>query len=157
MALTGFRWLVAGLLALAFGWHQAQAQPRGDRTQAQALADAAWDHVRQAGLERACRDFTADRKRWTRMDLYVAVLDFKGQVLAHGANEQLVGRNLMALRDAKSQSFVARMIEAAQSPGGVGWVDYDWPNSFSRSIEAKTAYVRVLPGGAGLVTVGFYR
>jgi signal transduction histidine kinase len=153
-------WIIKalGVAIMAFGFVAgAQAQERGTKDEAKALADAAYEHVKKVGQEQAFKDFTTDKAHWTKKDLYVATTDFEGITLAHGANEKLVGKNMLGVKDANGVSFMAKMIEAAKSPAGTGWVDYDWPNPLTKKIEGKTTYVRVLPGGKTLVSVGFYR
>lgn len=150
------KWL--GALLVAVGCMAgAQAQERGTKDEAKALADAAWEHVKKVGEEKAFQDFTHDKSKWVRKDLYVAATDVEGVTLAHGANEKLVGKSMMAIKDAKGLSFMAKMIDAAKSPSGSGWVDYDWANPLTKKIEGKTSYVRLLPSGKTVVSVGFYR
>lgn len=147
-----------GAMLVAVGFMAgAQAQERGTKDEAKALADAAWEHVKKVGADKAYKDFTSDKANWTRKDLYVAATDLDGVTLAHGGNEKLIGKSMMGIKDANGVSFMAKMIETAKSPAGSGWVDYDWANPLSKKIEGKTTFVRMLPGGKALVSVGFYR
>jgi hypothetical protein len=41
----------------------AQAQERGTKDEAKALADAAWEHVKKVGEEKAFQDFTHDKSK----------------------------------------------------------------------------------------------
>ncbi len=83
----------------------------------------------------------------------VAVLDASGNVLAHGANEKLVGKSLAQLKDADGKAFVQEIMGhvTANKPG---WVDYRWVNPVSKEIEAKSSFVEV-QGGYGFM-VGAY-
>lgn len=153
-------WIIKllGVAVMAVGFMaSAQAQERGTKDEAKALADAAFEHVKKVGAEQAYKDFTSDKAHWTKKDLYVAVTDFEGVTLAHGGNEKLVGKNMMGIKDANGVSFMAKMIETAKGSSGTGWVDYDWANPLSKKIEGKTSFVRVLPGNKTLVSVGYYR
>ncbi|MFN5048087.1 cache domain-containing protein [Roseateles sp.] len=135
----------------------AQAQARGSKQEAVVLADAAANHVKQVGTDRAFKDFTHDKTKWVRKDLYVAVTDLEGKVLAHGGNERLIGKHMMAVRDATGFAFMARMIEVAKSPQAQGWVDYEWANPQTKRIEGKSSLVRLLPDGQSVMSVGYYR
>lgn len=147
------RWLalVAILAMLCAG--AARAQDRGDRAEARAMVDDAVQHVLVAGPERAFRDFT-DRSNatWHRKDLYVFAYTFAGVSVAHGANDKLVGKNLIDIRDPNGKFVIKELRDAALRGGG--WVDYEWPHPVSLKIEAKSSYVRKLGNFDGFVGVG---
>jgi signal transduction histidine kinase len=76
-------------------------------------------------------------------------------VLAHGANEKLVGKNLIDFKDQNGKLFVQELI--ATGSKGEGWVDYDFSNPVSKKVEPKSSYVKKIPGFDGIVLVGAYR
>jgi signal transduction histidine kinase len=149
------RWIVGAVASLALVGG-ALAQERGTKDEAKALVDAAWEHVKKVGPEKAFKDFTEDKANWTKKDLYVMAADGKGITLAHGANAKLVGKGMLGVKDANGVAFMATMLELANSKGS-GWVDYDWPHPVTKKIEGKSSYVRKLPSGDGFVGVGIYR
>lgn len=152
------RRLACGLpLALLLAGGAALAQEHGSKDEAKALADSAWEHVKKVGKEQAFKDFSTDKAAWTRKDLYVIATDFNGVTLAHGGNARLVGKSMMGVKDANGVVFVTKMIEAAKSAAGNGWVDYDWPHPQTKKIEGKSTYVRKMASGDGFVAVGVYR
>ena len=134
----------------------AMAEERGTKDEAKAMADAAFEHIKKVGPEKAYKDFTTDKAKWTKKDLYVFVFDMKGNMLAHGANDKLVGKNMIEMRDAKGLSGPAEMAKIAKGPGS-GWYDYDTENPMTKKIAAKSTYVRNLPGADAYVGVGIYR
>lgn len=146
--------LVALILAAGLAG-TAAAQERGTRGEALALAQEAFDHIKKAGPEKAYADFTHDKARWTRKDLYVMAYDAQAICLAHGANDKLVGKDLSAVKDAAGRPVVLGLIGMAKKGGG--WFDYDWPHPQSKKIEAKSTYARPLPSGEGFIGVGIYR
>lgn len=88
-------------------------------------------------------------------DLYVFVSEIDGDLLAHGANPGLVGRDLGALVDANGKPFVQEMIEIARNVGE-GWVDYVWSNPKTKKMEPKST--RILRFGEKYyVGVGIYK
>lgn len=134
---------------------QAATEERGTKEEARAMTDAAFDHVRKVGFDKACADFSSDKAAWTRKDLYVIAFDTKGTFKAHGANDKLVGRDMSNMKDASGKLIYAAMADTVAKGGG--WVDYDWAHPVTKKVEGKTTYVRKTPGGEGFLGVGIYR
>jgi len=141
---------VACFSGLAFA-----ADERGTKDEAKAMTDAAFEHIKKVGPEKAYKDFTTDKANWTKKDLYVMVYDGKGVNLAHGANEKLVGKDLSAMKDGNGVPIVGGLISLAAKGGG--WFDYDWPDPITKKLAPKSTYARKLPSGEGFVGVGIYR
>jgi len=152
-ALTRFVVSIATALCLTGA---AMAQEHGTRDEAKAMAEAAVAHIKKVGADKAFDDFTKDKANWTKKDLYVFVNDLEGVSKAHGANEKLVGKSLLMLKDQNGKEFVKEMIEVASSKGD-GWVDYDWAHPVTKKVEGKTSYVKRVAGANLLVGVGVYR
>ncbi len=133
----------------------AAAQERGTKEEAVALTQAAYEHIQKVGPQKAYADFTHDKARWTRKDLYVMAYDAQAICLAHGANDKLVGKDLSAIKDATGRPVVPGLLGVAKKGGG--WFDYDWPHPQTRKIESKSTYARPLPSGEGFIGVGIYR
>ena len=133
----------------------ASAQERGTREEAKAMTDAAVEHVKKVGAEKAFKDFNTD-KAWRKKDLYVIAFDSKGICMAHGANERLVGKNLYENKDASGKRMTAEMLKLVTTAGS-GWTDYDFVNPVTKKIEPKSTYGRKLPNFDGIVGVGVYR
>jgi signal transduction histidine kinase len=131
------------------------AQERGNKEEAKALADAAFEHIKAVGPEKAYKDFTTDKAAWNKKDLYVMVYDSKAVALAHGANEKLVGKDLSALKDANGVPIVVGLIGLAAKGGG--WFDYDWPDPITKKLMGKSTFARKQPNGEGFIGVGIYR
>jgi signal transduction histidine kinase len=149
--------LTAATMALTLCYAStAMAQERGTKDEAQAMVAAAVDHVKQVGPEQAFKDFTTDKARWTKKDLYVIAFDMKANMKAHGANEKLIGKNHIDMKDANGVMFTAEMVKLAQSKGE-GWVDYQWVHPQTNKISPKSSYVRKLANYDGFVLVGIYR
>jgi signal transduction histidine kinase len=155
---SGLRNLLKGtavvLLTLSVGVG-AFAQERGTKAEAKAMADAAYEHIKKVGPEKAYKDFTTDKANWVKKDMYVMVYDNKSVGLAHGANEKIVGKDMSNVKDANDVPIVPSLI--ALSAKGGGWLDYDWPDPVTKKIAAKTTYARKLPNGEGFIGVGVYQ
>lgn len=131
------------------------AEDRGTKDEAKAMVDAAFEHIKKVGAEKAYKDFTTDKANWTKKDLYVMVYNNAGVALAHGANEKLVGKDMTAVKDGNGVPIVSGMIALAAKGGG--WFDYDWPDPVTKKMMAKSTFARKQPNGEGFVGVGVYR
>jgi cytochrome c len=134
----------------------ATAQEAGTRVEAQEMVDLAVEHVKKVGPEQAFKDFTVDKATWTKKDLYVMVYDAKGTCVGHGANQKLIGKNLIALQDPNGKLLVKDLTDTAMQKGS-GWVDYEWPHPVTKKIESKSTYVRKMLNYDGWLGVGVYR
>lgn len=148
--------LGAGLTMALLAGSSAVAAEAGTKEEAKAMAMAAVEHVKKVGPEKAFKDFTTDKAAWTRKDLYVMAYDSKGNCVGHGANEKLVGKNLIELKDPNGKQLVKEMTDAAMGKGSA-WVDYDWPHPQTKKVEGKTTFVHKLANFEGWVGVGVYR
>lgn len=147
------------LLALAlvgFVALGALAQDKGTRDEAKALAEAAAAHVKKVGTDQAFKDFTNDKANWTKKDLYVFVNDFKGNTVSHGANEKLIGKNFIEMKDQNGKLFIRDMGALAAAKGS-GWIEYDWVHPQTKKVEGKASHVIKLDKYDGYVGVGVYR
>lgn len=149
------RWLLGA--TMVFGLQaQALAQEFGTRDEAKTMVEAAVAHVKKVGPEKAFADFTdKGNKDWQKKDLYVFAYDMKGANVAHGANDKLIGKNLIELKDPNGKLLIQELRTTAQK--GSGWVEYDWPHPQTKKIESKVSFVRKTDGFDGFVGVGVYR
>lgn len=142
-------------LAACFTTMSAFAQEHGSKDEAKAMVEKAIEHVKKVGPDQAWKDFSTS-KDWKSKDLYVIAFDMKANMLAHGANEKLIGKNHMEMKDAAGKPMTAEMVKLVATAGS-GWVDYEWPNPVSKKIESKSTYAKKLPTFDGFVGVGVYR
>lgn len=143
---------VTQFLVLGAAW----AQERGSADEAKALAQKGLAHVKSAGTAKAFEDFSAKDGKWQNKDLYIIVLNFNGEVLAHGTNKALVGKNMMEVKDVNGKAFTRDMVEGAKTKG-TGWNDYMFTNPATKKVEPKSTYYERIPGFDGLVGVGIYK
>ena len=150
------RRLVVVMVALALaGVTVAMAQEHGTKDEAVAMVNAAVDHAKKVGSEQAFKDFSTDKAHWVKKDLYVIAFDMQGNMKAHGANEKLIGKNHMDMKDANGVFFTAEQAKVVQSKGE-GWVTYLWPHPQTNKLATKSTYAKKLPNYDGWVAVGIY-
>lgn len=120
----------------------AQDKSKGTAAEATAMVEKAIAHIKKVGRDKAFADFNNKNGPFTDRDLYVVVYDLKGKVLAHGANEKMIGKDLIDLRDSDGKYFVKERVEMmSKGPGAKGWQDYKFMNPVSRQIEPKSMYL----------------
>lgn len=135
--------LASVLVAMAAAPAFAQKPAKGTKEEAMAMVDKAIAHIKKAGREKAFADFNNKSGPFTDRDLYVVVYDLKGKVLAHGANEKMIGKDVIDLRDVDGKYFVKERVELmSKSPDAKAWQDYKFMNPTSRAIEPKQMYLR---------------
>src|SRR5882757_7350810 len=98
--MTRFLSVLAAALVLGFGLQAAaQDKSKGTAAEATAMVQKAIAHIKKVGREKAFADFNNKSGAFTDRDLYVVVYDMTGKVLAHGANEKMIGKDVIDLRD----------------------------------------------------------
>lgn len=149
--------LVSALLAgfILFSVSGAQASGRGTADEALALVEKA---VTSIAADRLDAFVAINRKDggFVDRDLYIFVLDVNGNMLAHGANPELIGRNMidMKLRDVDGKNFIRDFIDVAKTKGE-GWVDYKWADPVSKDVAPKSSFVK--RSGDMIVGCGIYK
>lgn len=120
----------------------ALAADQGTAEQAIAMTKKAIALIKSAGREKAFAEIANPANaNFHDRDLYVYVYDMHGVTLAHGNNLKMVGKNLLDMKDSEGKPVIKALIEAASSPAGKGWVEYQWPNPVSKTVARKAAYV----------------
>jgi cytochrome c len=84
-------------------------------------------------------EITAKDPKYADRDLYAVVYDMTGKVLAHGANNKMVGKDLIELKDPDGKEFVKERVELAKSKGKF-WQEYKFTDPETRKILPKEAY-----------------
>jgi cytochrome c len=118
--------------------------------EAQAMTAKAAAYLKSVGSEKAFADFNAKDGAWHDRDLYVTVADSHGVALANGANQGLVGKSVLDLKDPDGKPFLREMLAIKDT----GSVSFRWLNPASHAIELKTMYV--VQVGDYTVGVGAY-
>ena len=132
----------AFVLAFATPAALAQDKSKGTRAEATAMVDKAIAHIKKVGRDKAFADFNNKSGPFTDRDLYVVVYDIKGKVLSHGANEKMIGKDVIDLRDVDGKYFVRERVEMmSKGANAKGWQDYKFMNPVTKAIEPKQMYL----------------
>lgn len=122
--------------------------------EARALLDAAHAEIKSKGVEAAVKEFNAGGK-WKGSKAYVVVADFKGHMLAHAANEKIVGKNMYEAKDAAGKAFVQEVIQGVQAKGETN-IEFRWANPQTRKIDDGKMVAKRVPGQDAYVGVTFF-
>jgi signal transduction histidine kinase len=99
--------------------------------------------IKKEGRDKGYAEISNKSGQFTDRDLYLVVYGLDGVVRAHGANEKMIGKNLIELKDVDGKPFVKERVELAQSKGTF-WQDYKFTNPVSKKIEPKQMYCEKL-------------
>ncbi|WP_240668691.1 cache domain-containing protein [Piscinibacter defluvii] len=111
-------------------------------------------YIKSNGKDKGYAEISNKAGQFTDRDLYLVVYGLDGTVRAHGANEKMIGKNLIELKDVDGKPFVKERVELAQSKGTF-WQDYKFTNPVSKKIEPKSMYCERLEDSA--VCGGIYK
>jgi len=120
-----------------------------------ALLDAAVGELKAKGVEGAVKEFNVGGK-WRQGTMYVVVADFKGNLLAHSANEKLVGKNMYEAKDAAGKAFVQDVIKDVSATGDAS-VDLRWANPNTKKIDDGHMLAKRIPGQDAYVGALYFK
>lgn len=125
--------------------------PSVDRETVVDLVRRGYQFVKTSGKSIASREFSDLQNDDYRFgDLYLIMYDANGNILAHGDNKELIGKNYINEKDENGRSYVHDIITKANS--GNGWINVKLNNSF------KSIYVEKIDLGQEIlvITSGMY-
>lgn len=86
---------------------------------------------------------------------YFYVDDWQGNVLAHGGQPDLVGRNIWTFEDSRGVKAVQKLIAAAQTPNGA-FVSYAWRKPDTGVESEKVSFAMGIPEWQWMIGSGAY-
>lgn len=128
------------LSTAALGVH---AQSKATAAEATAMTKKGVAFIKANGKDKAFAEISNKKGQFVDRDLYLVVYGMDGTVLAHGANERLIGKNMIDLKDIDGKPYVQERIDLAKSKGTF-WQDYKFTNPVSKKIEPKSMYCEKL-------------
>jgi cytochrome c len=134
---------IAVLTALLAGTAIAGAAEFATKDEAMAMVKKAAAMIKEQGPQKAYAQIDNKKGQFTDRDLYVVVYGLDGKVLAHGANEKLIGKDMIDAQDVDGKYYVKERVELARSKGTF-WQDYKFVNPTNKKIEPKQMYCEKL-------------
>jgi cytochrome c len=139
--------IILGLAMLGFGM-TAGAADKSTPEQAVAMVKKAGEYVKKHGKEKAFAEFNNPKGQFIDRDLYIFAFlnNGDGIEMANGANQKVVGKNLIGMKDADGKLLIKDILAVGASKSGTGWVDYKWPNPVTGTVDAKRTYIETVDG-----------
>jgi cytochrome c len=122
--------------------------------EATAMVKKGVSFIKANGKDKGHAEISSKESQFKKDDLYLVVYGLDGTVRAHGANEKMIGKNLIELKDIDGKLFVKERVELAQSKGTF-WQDYKFTNPTNKKIEPKAMYCEKLDDA--VVCGGIYK
>ena len=95
--------------------------------------------IKANGTEKGYAEISNKTGQFHFEDLYLVVYGLDGVVHAHGANQKMVGRNLIELKDVDGKAFVKERVELGKAKASF-WQDYKFTNPENKKVEPKSMY-----------------
>jgi cytochrome c len=147
---------LAVITAAAFALGAPAVAKEGNATaeEATAMVKKGVAFIKANSKEKGYAEISNKTGQFNDRDLYLVVYGLDGTVRAHGANEKMIGKNLIELKDVDGKAFVKERVELAQSKGTF-WQDYKFTNPVNKKIEPKRMYCEKLDDA--VVCGGIYK
>ena len=131
--------LIAASMTFALALGSAHATKDAGTEDAIAMVKKGVGFIKVSGKDKGYAEISNKQGQFIDRDLYLVVYGLDGTVRAHGANEKMVGKNLIELKDIDGKPFVKERVEMAQAKGTF-WQDYKFTNPVTKKIEPKSMY-----------------
>lgn len=136
--------VVATLAATVFSGATAWAAAGGvTAKEAEAMVNKGVAFIKANGKDKAYAEISNKAGQFIDRDLYLTVYRNDGMVMAHGANEKMIGHNLVGLKDIDGKEFVKERLELAKTKSSF-WQDYKFTNPVSKKVEPKAMFCESL-------------
>ncbi len=131
------------------------------------IVEAAHDYILKhsgdmASVQHALQTNSAFLDHERKLYIFIHCYDIERQeaiCCGHGIRPELLGKNMWNLRTPNGRLLfheIAQMIEE----NGEGWIEYDWLNPFTKSLQTKISYVKGIvleDGRKAWVGCGFWK
>jgi cytochrome c len=131
------------------------AREFGSKEEAVALVGAVIADLAKTGAAGTLASINNGDPCFRDRDLYIVVVDRSNNTLvASGATPQLVGHDILGLKDSDGKYFAKEVVALAARQKN-GWVDYKFEHPVTRQILQKSTYVEV--AGDLIIQCGIYK
>lgn len=130
--------VAAFLLAAGFATASVAAD-RATAKEAEAMVKKGVAYIKATPRDQAMAELTSKKGAFVDRDLYLTVYTLDGVCLAHGANEKMVGKNNIDMKDMDGKPFFRERFEMAKVKQSF-WQDYKFADPLTRKIEPKQMY-----------------
>lgn len=114
------------------------------KDEAVAMVKKGITYIKANGADKGYALITGKDGQFVKSDLYLVVYGLDGKVLAHGANDKQVGKDLIELTDVDGKYFVKERVAMVRAKPAGAWQEYKFTNPVSKKIEPKVMYCEKL-------------
>jgi len=133
--------LLAASLLLLGQPASANEGKRATKEEAVAMVKKAVAFYKANGKEKAFAAFSDPTGPFRDRELFLVVLDGKGNVQAHGAMKKMIGANIMELKDVNGVMIIQSFYKAVEKSSS-GWsAEYVFLNPALQKMEPKLTYI----------------
>ena len=143
--------VVFGLM-MGTAWAQ---EKRSSAAQAKVWVEKGYQWAQEHGIKEAIAEFNKPNGPFVKGDLYLAIFDFDGKVVAFPVDLPKIGASRINYKDPDGKYVIKEMIMIAKTKGA-GWVDYKFKHPQTSKTEQKTSYVKKF-GDNMVLTCGAYK
>ncbi|WP_310564008.1 cache domain-containing protein [Hydrogenophaga sp.] len=141
--MTFARTFLASVATLALAGASLTAHADAKPDDAIAMVKKGVAFITASGKDKGYAEISSKTSQFKKEDLYLVVYGLDGTVHAHGANEKMIGKNLIDLKDIDGKPFVRERVEMAKTKASF-WQDYKFTNPETKKIEPKAMYCEKL-------------
>jgi cytochrome c len=150
---------IATTVSLAFA-NAALAAGKPTKEEMIKFVDEAAALAQKVGKDASVKEFNDQKGKFWKYngELYIFAYNMDGVNLALPAKPALIGKNLIALKDAKGNPLIQALRDGAQKNGKFHY-EYMWENPASKKVEPKESYVIKMtdPKGDWFLGSGIYK
>ena len=128
---------VTAAAAIVYGG--AWAADSATAKEAEAMVKKGVAFIKANGNDKGYAEISNKEGQFKDRDLYLVVYGLDGKVWAHGANEKMIGKVLIALKDVDGKEFVKERVELGKAKANF-WQDYKFTNPVTKKVEPKSMY-----------------
>ena len=133
-----WEYLPALLGAFVIG-NAAIAADGASKDEAMAMVKKAVASIKADGADKVYAEISRKGGAFSDRDLYIVVYQLDGKVLAHGANDKFIGKDMSDAQDVDGKLYVKERIDLAQKQASF-WQDYKFVNPVTKKVEPKEMY-----------------
>jgi cytochrome c len=130
---------IAVMTGIALAASAAPTSEHASAKEAEAMVKKGVTYIKVHGKDQGYAEITSKQSQFRDRDLYLVVYGLDGMVWAHGANEKMVGKVLIDLKDIDGKEFVRERTELGKTKSSF-WQEYKFTDPMTRKVEPKSMY-----------------
>ena len=130
---------MVAMAAVTLSGAAAAAEGGATAKEAEAMVKKGVAFIKANGADKGYAEISTKDGQFTDRDLYLVVYGLDGKVMAHGANQKMIGKDLIGLKDIDGKEFVRERVELGKAKSNF-WQDYKFTNPETKKVEPKSMY-----------------